>query len=199
MSKKSVLPADETAAIELSGKLSRAILSIAASRGFTLAALARAMGKSRASLSQIINGTVPCRLWTLPLLAAAARVLGTDVHKLLIMAETIPAKEDIPLQFAVMGTGERSTERFAALVREVLKGHPEADEVLFGKDHEAVIGCRATDFQHGAPELYDGYFSGDISDLQMFDILGKARAFISKNGGLGKYPFWAAARKITEK
>lgn len=199
MSKKSVLPADEEAAIVLSGKISTAVRCIAARRGYTITALAEAMGKSRASLTQILNGTTPCRIWTLPLLTAAARVLHTDVHRLLIMAETVSVEEEIPLHFAVRGTKPRSIERLAAVVREVLSDRPDAGEVLSGKDREAVIGCRTTDLKHGAPELYDDYLAGVISDLQLFEILGKAHAFVRKNGGLGHYPFWAATRKVSEK
>lgn len=199
MSKKSVIPKDEAAAVELSARLSNTIMKIATRRGFTQTSFAQAIGMNRVSLCQILNSTCPNRMWNLTRLCAAARVLHLPVYQLLLVSQALPENGELPKYLAILGTTPGSPERLTMVVREVLDSQPGADEVLFGENYEAIFGCRPVDFKHGAPEFFDGYTSRAITDRDAAAILVKAYGIVSNNGGLGKYPLWAAVKAVMDR
>ena len=91
MARKSstLIQADEDTAILLSQNFSDLVLFIARKRGYSQATLAEKLGYSRASLNQILNSTTSARLWRLPGMCAAARVLEIPLSDLIAQANSL--------------------------------------------------------------------------------------------------------------
>ena len=187
---------DEDMAIELGRHISGVVLHLALRRGYTQATLAEKLGYSRASLNQILNSTTSARLWRLPGMCAAARVLEIPLSDLIRAAERrIEGAYGLPLSLSLAGTKPQSDERLTLLVREALQSYPAADEILFGDNYEVLFGCRVKDIELGAPAFYSQYREGKLGDPDALAILNAAVKYVSEHGGLGEFPLWAALKE----
>lgn len=184
---------DEAAAIELGHRISDLVVKIARQRGITQVALATELGYSRASFCQILHTNSLSRQWKLSTLCGVARVLGIELSDLFKAA----ASDDSGDSFVLMlsGTQPRSPERLALIIRQAIKGYPDADFVIFGENYDALFGCRIKDFELGAPEFYGAYISGNLGDPDALCILNSAVKYVHAHGGLGEFPLWAAVKQ----
>ena len=191
---------DEKTAVTLGQRLSKLILHLAARRGFNQATFAEQIGYSRASFNQIVNSHDTARLWRLPGLCAVSRVLGVPLSDLIRAAENLNESDitDIPLSLSLAGTAPRSAERLSALIKEAINSYPELDEILYGENYEALLGCRIKEIELGAPDFYLHYTSGKIGDPDALAILSAAVHYVHTHGGLGVFPLWAALKEEYE-
>ena len=179
----------------IDAQMTRLVSRLLSERSMSQSAFSRGIGFTQANVSNVLSPSQPNH-WSIPLLIATARFFGTTIGELLSLAETTDAEDadTLSLFFARCGTAPGSPERLTKLIRSALGGYKEADDLIFGENSEAVLGCRVSDIAFGAPEFYSEYTQGKLDDPDALAILSAAVRYVHNHGGLGNVPLWAAVR-----
>ena len=141
----------------------------------------------------IIHSESLSRQWKLSTLCGVSRVLGISLTDLFKAAAS--GESDDAFVLLLSGTQPCSPERLSLIIRQALKGYPDADEVIYGENYDALFGCRIKDFELGAPDFYGDYSSGKLGDPDALAVLNAAVKYVHSHGGLGEFPLWAAVKK----
>ena len=178
---KNVSPEDKNATVDLCRNISAVVLKILRTRGLPQSKLASMMGYTSSSMSQMLNPSDITRAWRLKALVALSRALETPLSQIIAMAEAWSDdqvdEDEVKLSIVMIGTEPQSPERLQQIIDEAGGERPGEEVMLF------EIGC---------PAFYAAYVTGDLTDLEAFDVLKRA----AENRGLtatGKpLPLWAA-------
>lgn len=181
---KNISPEDRQATVDLSRNIAAVVSKLLRSRGISQSRLAEMMGYTRSSMSQMLNPADITRAWRLKALVALSRALETPLSQIIMMAEAWSddqVDEDaIKLSVVMIGTEPQSPERLQQIINEVSPG-------LQGEDVSL--------FEIGAPAFYDAYVTGDLTDLEAFDVLKR----VSENRGISstgkELPLWASVAR----
>lgn len=189
MARKTLSPndVDQNVAIQLSNQISELVVHLYKKRGFTQQRFAAAIGYTRPGFNQMIHSKDASRLWRLPAICAAARVLGADPVELISAARQWKPEPDLRVKslcLLTLGTDQGSDERFSIVVKdaaESLAAHGDLD-----KD------CSAEYAAIGAPRTLEAYRSLRMSDEELFQLTQDAIA------DHPKLPVWAALGKYEQ-
>jgi len=197
---------DDSAAAALSAELSSLLRFLLSENGYTQSGFARAVGLSRVTLNQVLKSTDGKYLWRLPLLCAAARVLGTTVSKFVSAAEArlhgdMEPSVQLAMSMKHVPVSSDVDERLRAQIVYVLNtfsffpGAPK-DAAFMREDFEAAYRCSPAEIKAGVPEFYKLYSEGKLSDKDIFPFLWKAANYSLDHGGLDAIPFWISLKEV---
>lgn len=170
-------------AIEFSRKISETVVQLYKRKGYTQAKFASEIGYRRSSLCQILHATESARLWRLPAICAAARVLGLSPIELLTIAAATEVTPDVraaTLSLVTMGTESGSPERFTLIVE---------DAVADLKRANVKEECSYEFISLSSKELVADYAEGKLSDLSLYERVKVAVELYPD------VPVWAAIAK----
>lgn len=180
---------------QIDARMTRMVGRLLSERNMSQSAFSRSIGFTQANVSNVLSPLQPNH-WSIPLLIATAHFFGTSIGELLSLAETADTEDNDTLRLflARCGTAPGSPERLAKLIRSAIGGCKEANDLLVGNNGEAVLGCRVSDFEFGAPEFYSDYTRGELGDPDVLTLLSAAVRSVHNRNALGKVPLWAAVR-----
>lgn len=196
---ENALSVDETAARQLSVKLTHVVFALADEAGYTTASFARELGISRVRLSQIKNDTEGKNLWRLPLVCAAARVLHLSVDELVRAASASTnglIAELTRASHAPTGSNEKLREDLERLITmySMLMGMEIEHEPWEKKEME--FKCSPLEIGAGVPEFYERFSAGAMPEDEFMSTVWKALNYAEANGWLRKMPFWVALKQV---
>lgn len=178
---------DDKAAVQLSFKISRLVGHLYRKRGYTQASFAEAIGYTRSSLCVIMHTTDVSRLWRLPAICAAARVLGVSAGALISAAEELDDETDsrlLSLQVLTFGLAAGSDDRFSVVVKDAAEGA--------GAKGDLAKDCSIEFISIAAPGTLAAYRDLGMTDEELYT---KVRTALADYPGL---PVWAALGKYEQ-
>lgn len=182
--------------IQISNLLDRLLKS----EGLAKAAFGRKIGFTQANLSNVFNQNRKKNHWSFPLLIATAEFFGTTVGGLISAAESFansPESDAVQLFFVCRKTEPRSKERLQRLVWAAVGYDPaqvkKSDRALFELTYSVV------QVEIGNPEFCNLYYSGRLTDQQVFSEFNRALEEANKPETVSPdnppLPLWAALQK----
>lgn len=191
---------DESAARELSEKITKVVEQLMTAAGYNITTFAKAIGYTRTRLSQVMNCRGGKNLWRLPQLCAVSRIFQISVSEIIrLAAGESSVSMDTLMQRVSAPPG--SPERLRTLIfrmlslYSVLYAKPEYEPDREG-EYESRFRCTPMEIEQGAPSFWQRFASCMESENDTLKRIWKAIEYAEQNGGLSSMPLWVAIKNV---